>query len=100
MSLNVGGSTIDFWNISYSSKKQAATVLVEEGDNQSIYICKYGDETKHYEVEKTEKSWITDVFWLGDRVIALDSQLVFYDISHGKDIISYSQIKENVVTDF
>lgn len=96
MKANIGESIIEPWNISYNAKSQAVAILLEEEEKQQIYIYTYGEGAQEYQVERTEQSWMTDVFWLGERVIALDSQLIFYDITHGKDIVSLGAKKEQI----
>lgn len=65
MTTNIGESAIENWNISYNDKSQAVALLLEDEEKQQIIVYKYGEGAQQYEIERTEKSWVTDVFWLG-----------------------------------
>lgn len=86
---------IELTSLSFNQKQQSLAMLVDEGETQSIYVYKLGENVQHFEISKTERCWMTDVFWLGQRVMALDSMFLFYDLTHGKKLVNLS-LREGV----
>jgi hypothetical protein len=39
------------------------------------------------------------VFWLGERAVVLNSQLIFFDLTHGKDLIQFENNKERTLVE-
>lgn len=39
------------------------------------------------------------MFWLGERAVVLNSQLIFFDLTHGKDLIQFENNKERTLVE-
>lgn len=83
------GERIDNVNIKINKKQNKIGLIVEGAAKVSIYI--FGLSNKDYslfEIVKNGEETITDIFWLGDRLIALDTSLNFYDLTHNQQLVT------------
>lgn len=55
-----------------------------------MYVYKESKELQHFEVATDDQLFLSGIFWLNNRIIALDSQLTLHDLSHQQDIVNLS----------
>ena len=70
-------------------------MLVNLKQKQLIYIYKNESKAEYFEIDNTTERQITDIFWVKQRLIALDSSLLFHDLTHNKQLIKLTSQEHN-----
>ena len=55
-----------------------------------MYVYQQSKELQHFEVATDDYHFLSCIFWLNNRIVALDSQLTLHDLSHQQDIVTLS----------
>lgn len=70
-------------SIVFNNENATFALYVKAPSSTFIFVSAPGFlSTSQLEIPNCEGSHITDVFWLKERLIALDSSLYFYDLTH------------------
>ena len=80
-------SSLKRQNIAYSEKYNKFAVLESGEGKDNVYIKSFEKDrsaVSHYEIPHTGGQRIKDLFWIDERLVAVDDNLLFYNITHDK----------------